>query len=149
MKRTIFPVGLLGCALSLLFVQVSCSAKMEDTAGTTLQPLPTTGVPVFDTIPITDRPFTEEQLAFVDDTYFLYGAVPPMPDDEVVQLGELWCQLMANGMTTDDVIGRINEGSADNDEAKLHFSIVQAGGENLCKDQFAKAESIALRTFIP
>jgi hypothetical protein len=56
---------------------------------------------------------------------------------------------MNEGMTADDVIGRINGGSADNDEAKLHFSIVQAGGENLCKDQFAKAESIALRPLIP
>ena len=120
---------------------------MDDIAGTTLQPLPTTGVPVFDTIPITDRPFTEEQLAFVDDVYFLYGAVPPMSDDEVVQLGELWCQLMTDGMTADDVISRINEGSTDNDDAKLHFSIVQAGGENLCTDQFPKAESIALRIF--
>ena len=72
-----------------------------------------------------------------------------MSNDEVVQLGELWCQLMTDGMTADDVISRINEGSSDNDDAKLHYSIVQAGGENLCKDQFAKAESIALRPLIP
>jgi len=118
---------------------------MDDVAGTTLQPLPTTGVPIFDTIPITDRPFTQEQLAFVDDVYFLYGAYPLMTAYELVQMGELWCQLMTDGMTADDVIGRINEGASDNDDAKLHFSIVQSGGENLCPDQFAKAESIALR----
>ena len=149
MKRSILPVALLGCAFSLLLVQVSCSSKMDDVAGTTLQPLPTTGVPVFDTVPITDRPFTEEQTAFVDDVYFFYGAVPPMSDDEVVQLGELWCQLMTDGMTADDVIGRINEGSSDNDDAKLHFSIIQAGGENLCPDQFAKVEKIALQPLLP
>ena len=149
MKRTILPIALLGCVYSLLLVQVSCSSKMDDVAGTTLQPLPTTGVPIFDTIPITDRPFTQEQLAFVDDVYFLYGAYPLMTAYELVQMGELWCQLMTDGMTTDDVISRINEGSTDNDDAKLHYSIVQSGGENLCPDQFAKAESIALRPLVP
>jgi hypothetical protein len=85
----------------------------------------------------------------LDDVYFFYGSTPTMPDEEIVQTGELWCQLMNEGMTADDVIGRINEGSADNDEAKLHYSIVMSGGENLCKDQFAKAESIALRPLTP
>jgi len=127
---------------------VGCSSGVTD-GESTLAPLPTTGVPAFDTIPTTDRPFTEEQASFLDDVYYLYGATPPMSDDEVVQIGELWCQLMTDGMTADDVISRINEGSSDNDDAKLHYSIVQAGGENLCKDQFAKAESIALRPLIP
>jgi hypothetical protein len=72
-----------------------------------------------------------------------------MADDEIVQMGELWCQLMTDGMSADDVISRINEGASDNDDAKLHYSMVQAGGENLCKDQFAKAESIALRYLTP
>jgi len=115
----------------------------------TLAPLPTTGVPIIDTIPNTDKPFTEEQTSFLDDVYFFYGATPPMPDDEVVQMGELWCQLMTDGMTADDVIGRINGGASDNDDAKLHYSMVMSGGENLCKDQFAKAESIALRYLTP
>ena len=115
----------------------------------TLAPLPTTGVPIIDTIPTTDKPFTEEQTSFLDDVYFFYGATPPMSDDEVVQIGELWCQLMTDGMTADDVISRINEGASDNDDAKLHYSMVMSGGENLCKDQFAKAESIALRYLTP
>jgi hypothetical protein len=106
-------------------------------------------IPVIDTIPITDRPFTDEQLAFVDDVYFLYGAYPLMSAYELVQMGELWCQLMTDGMSVGDVIGRINEGASDNDDAKLHYSIVLASGENLCKDQFAKAESIALRYLTP
>lgn len=127
---------------------VGCSSGATN-GESTLAPLPTTGVPVIDTIPTTDRPFTEEQISFIDDVYFLYGATPLMSDDEVVQMGELWCQLMTDGMTADDVISRINEGAIDNDDAKLHYSIVQAGGENLCKDQFAKAESIALRPLVP
>jgi hypothetical protein len=126
---------------------VGCSAKMDDVGSTTLQPMPTSEI-INETIPATDVVFTSEQISFLDDVYFFYGAVPPMSDDEVVQIGELWCQLMTDGMTAEDVIGRINGGSANNDEAKLHFSIVQAGGENLCKDQFAKAESIALRPLV-
>jgi len=127
---------------------VACSAKMEDVGSTTLQPMPTSEI-INETIPATDVVFTSEQISFLDDVYFFYGAVPPMSDEEVVQIGELWCQLMTDGMTADDVISRINEGSSDNDDAKLHYSIVQAGGENLCKDQFAKAESIALRPLVP
>lgn len=131
-----------------LLLFAGCSAKMEDVGSTTLQPMPTSEI-INETIPVTDVVFTSEQISFLDDVYFFYGAVPPMSDDEIIQIGELWCQLMTDGMTADDVISRINEGSSDNDDAKLHYSIVQAGGENLCKDQFAKAESIALRPLIP
>ena len=131
-----------------LLLLAGCSAKMEDVGSTTLQPMPTSEI-IRETIPATDIAFTAEQISFLDDVYFFYGAVPPMSDDEVVQLGELWCQLMTDGMTADDVISRINEGSSDNDDAKLHYSIVQAGGENLCKDQFSKAEEIALRPLVP
>ena len=119
----------------------------SDGETSTLAPLPTTGIT--NTVPVTDKPFTDEQLAFVDDVYFLYGSYPLMNADELVQMGELWCQLMTDGMSVGDVIGRINEGAIDNDDAKLHYSIVLAGGENLCKDQFAKAESIALRYLVP
>jgi hypothetical protein len=131
-----------------LLLFAGCSAKMEDVGSTTLQPMPTSEI-INETIPVTDVVFTSEQISFLDDVYFFYGAVPPMSDDEIIQIGELWCQLMTDGMTADDVISRINEGSSDNDDAKLHYSIVQAGGENLCKDQFAKAESIALRPLVP
>jgi len=134
--------------LILILLLAGCSAKMEDVGSTTLQPMPTSEI-INETIPVTDAVFTSEQISFLDDVYFFYGAVPPMSDDEIVQMGELWCQLMTDGMTADDVISRINEGSSDNDDAKLHYSIVQAGGENLCKDQFAKAESIALRPLVP
>jgi hypothetical protein len=131
-----------------LLLFAGCSAKMEDVGSTTLQPMPTSEI-INETIPVTDVVFTSEQISFLDDVYFFYGAVPPMSDDEIIQIGELWCQLMTDGMTADDVISRINEGSSDNDDAKLHYSIVMSGGENLCKDQFAKAESIALRYLTP
>lgn len=138
MKRTFIALLLL----------TGCSAKMQDVGSTTLEPLPTEVI-IRDTIPATDAPFTKEQASFLDDVYFFYGATPPMSDDELVQMGELWCQLMTDGMTADDVISRINEGATDNDDAKLHFSIVQAGGENLCTGEFSKVEEIALRPLIP
>jgi len=131
-----------------LLLLAGCSAKMEDVGSTTLQPMPTSEI-INETIPATDAVFTKEQIAFLDDVYFFYGSTPPMADDEIVQMGELWCQLMTDGMTADDVISRINEGASDNDDAKLHYSMVMSGGENLCKDQFAKAESIALRYLTP
>ncbi len=140
MKRYLLPLTAL--------LLVGCSAKMDDVAGTTLQPMPTSEI-INETIPATDAVFTKEQIAFLDDVYFFYGSTPPISDDEVVQMGELWCQLMTDGMTADDVISRINEGASDNDDAKLHYSMVMSGGENLCKDQFAKAESIALRYLTP
>jgi hypothetical protein len=124
----------------------ACSATMSNET-TTLQPLPTTiNIPVIDTIPSTDVQFTSEQTAFVDDVYFFYGGVPSIADEELVEIGELWCQLMTDGMSAKDVIGRINEGSSDNADALLHFSIVNAGIENLCPSQWDKAEYIALNT---
>lgn len=126
----------------------ACSATMSNDT-TTLIALPTTVIPIIDTIPSGDTSFTLEQIAFIDDVYFFYGGVPSIGDEELVQIGELWCGLMTDGMSADDVIGRINEGSSDNDEAKLHYSIIEAGGENLCRDQFAKVEEIALRPLMP
>ena len=104
---------------------------------------------IIDTTPIRDEPFTDEELAFVDDVYFLYGSYPLMNAGELVQMGELWCQLMTDGMTADDVMSRINEGAIDDDDAKLHYSIVRASGENLCTDQFAKVEEIGIAPLKP
>jgi hypothetical protein len=56
---------------------------------------------------------------------------------------------MIGGMSAEDVIGRINEGSSDNADALLHFSVVNAGIENLCPSQWDKAEYIALNSFLP
>jgi hypothetical protein len=118
---------------------------MDDVGSTTLQPLSSTTVQL-DTIPVTDE-YTEEDFAFLDDVVFFYGVNASYSDEELLQLGVLWCQVMSDGMTADDVIGRINEGASDNNDARLHLAVVMSGGENLCKDQFAKVEEIALRSY--
>lgn len=127
----------------------ACSATMENKT-TTLEPLPTTAVAetVLVTSPL-DTPEKKAEFSFVDDVYFYYGAVPTMSDEILVETGRLWCQLMTDGMSDVDVVGRINEGSSDNDDARLHFSIVNAGIENLCPSQWNKAEYIALNSFLP
>lgn len=129
---------------------VSCSASMSNET-TTLQPLPTTiNIPVFDTIPALDgKPYTDEEFAFFDDVTFFYGASTDLSDEKLLELGVTWCQLMIGGMSAQDVIGRINEGSSDNADALLHFSVVNAGIENLCPSQWEKAEYIALNSFLP
>jgi len=126
----------------------ACSATMSSET-TTLEPLPTTtiNIPVFDTIPALDgKPYTDEEFAFFDDVTFFYGASTDLSDEKLLELGVLWCQLMIEGMSAEDVIGRINEGSSDNADALLHFSVVNAGIENLCPSQSDKAEYIALNT---
>jgi hypothetical protein len=128
----------------------ACSATMSNET-TTLQPLPTTiNIPVIDTIPALDgEPYTDEEFAFFDDVIFFYGASTDLSDEKLLELGVTWCQLMIGGMSAEDVIGRINEGSSDNADAKLHFSIVNAALENLCPSQWEKAEYIALNSFLP
>ena len=128
---------------------VGCSSGATDGETITLPPPSTMSIHIIDTTPIRDEPFTDEELAFVDDVYFLYGSYPLMNAGELVQMGELWCQLMTDGMTADDVMSRINEGAIDDDDAKLHYSIVRASGENLCTDQFAKVEEIGIAPLKP
>jgi len=126
----------------------ACSATMSSET-TTLQPLPTTtiNIPVIDTIPALDgKPYTDEEFAFFDDVTFFYGASTDLSDEKLLELGVTWCQLMIGGMSAEDVVARINEGSSDNADALLHFSIVNAGTENLCPSQWEKAEYIALNT---
>lgn len=138
MKRYILPLLLIA----------GCSAKMEDMGSTTMQPLPTTGI-TQETLPITDPTLTTEQNAFLDDTYYFYNATPPADNETLLEWGELWCTLMQDGMSAQDVAARINEGASDNNDANMHYAIVFAAGQNLCQDQFAKIEEMALAPYPP
>jgi len=131
-----------------LLLATGCSAKMTDTSGTTLQPLPTTGI-TQDTLPITDTTLAIEQQAFLDDTYYFYQGTPPADNETLIEWGELWCTLMQDGMSAQDVAGRINEGASDNNDANMHYAIVFAAGQNLCQDQFNKIETMALAPYPP
>lgn len=132
----------------LLLAAVGCSAA--DTAtSTTLTPLVTTTVtPQFNTLP-GEKIYTAEEFAFFDDVIYFYDGNPSLDDDSLLEYGKLWCELMTEGMNDTDVVERINEGAIDNDERKTHFSVVLSGISNLCPDQSAKAEYIALNMPLP
>lgn len=132
----------------LALVAVGCSsASTEET--TTLAPLVTTTVaPQFDTLP-GEKVYTASEFAFFDDIVYFYDGNPTLGDDEMLEYGRLWCELMTEGMNDTDVVERINEGGTDNDDRKMHFSIVLSGIDNLCPDQSAKSEYIALNMPLP
>ena len=134
--------------LSILLL-AGCSSGAISGGTSTLAPLPTTGVPVFGTIPSEDIQYTTEQFAFFDDVAYFYGASPEMDDASLLEFGELWCQLMEDGMKETDVVERINEGATDNADRATHFAILLAGIGNLCPSQSYKAENIALNAPLP
>jgi hypothetical protein len=110
--------------------------------------LPTTGVPTLDTLPSEEITYTPEQFAFFDDVAYFYGDVV-MDNDSLLEFGELWCQLMEEGMGDTDVVERINEGATDDVDRATHFAILLAGIRNLCPSQSDKAEYIALNAPLP
>lgn len=130
----------------LLLAGCSSGVTSEET---TLAPLPTTGVSVIDTLPAEEINYTPEQFAFFDDVAYYYGASPVMDDASLLEFGELWCQLMEDGMGDTDVVERINEGAIDAVDRGTHFAIVLAGIKNLCPSQSGKAEYIALNSPLP
>ena len=134
--------------LSILLL-AGCSSGAISGGTSTIAPLPTTGVPVFGTIPSEDIQYTTEQFAFFDDVAYFYGASPEMDDASLLEFGELWCQLMEDGMKETDVVERINEGATDNADRATHFAILLAGIGNLCPSQSYKAEYIALNAPLP
>jgi hypothetical protein len=126
-----------------------CSSGVISEETTTLAPLPTTGVPVADTLPKEEISFTPIEYAFFDDVAYYYGSSPEMDDNSLLEFGELWCQLMEDGMGDTDVVERINEGGTDTADRRTHFAILLAGIGNLCPSQAGKAEYIALNMPIP
>lgn len=72
-----------------------------------------------------------------------------MDEDAMLEFGELWCQLMEDGMGDTDVVERINEGATDESDRETHFAIVLAGIRNLCPSQSGKAEYISLNAPLP
>jgi hypothetical protein len=132
--------------LSILLL-AGCSVNANN-ADTTLAPLPTTGVSVVETLPAEEITYTPAEYAFFDDVAYYYGGVV-MSDDSLLEFGELWCQLMTDGMGDTDVVERINEGAIDAVDRATHFAIVLAGIKNLCPSQSGKAEYIALNSPLP
>jgi hypothetical protein len=110
-----------------ILLLVGCSSAVTNEGTSTLAPLPTTGIPTIDTIP----------------------SDPEMDDVSLLEYGDLWCQLMEDGMGDTDVVERINEGATDDADRGTHFAIVLAGIRNLCPSQLGKAEYISLNAPLP
>jgi hypothetical protein len=132
----------------LVAVASSCSAEGGGQA-TSIAPLPTTGVPVIDTIPSEDVSYTPEEFAFFDDVVYYYGGMTPMDDATMIGFAEVWCGLMVDGMGDTDVVERINEGATDGADRRTHFAIVLSGIRNICPSQSDKAEYIAMNAPLP
>lgn len=142
-KRIISPV-ITGVALLSL---TACA--IDKTRETTLPPLPTTGITVVETLPITDVTYTPDEFAFFDDVAYFLGATPEMEDSAMLEFGVMWCVLMEDGMKDADVVERINEGASDESDRSHHFAIVLAGIRDICPTEESKAEYIALNSPLP
>jgi hypothetical protein len=122
-------------ALFVLPFIASCSAG-SNLSTTTMAPLTTVGE--INTVVITEPSLSKSSFSFIDDVYFYYGKSLLMSEEETINIGNLWCELMVEGMTSDDVISRINEGSANQDEADYHFAIITSAVINICPSQKEK-----------
>lgn len=132
-----------------ILLLAGCSSGVTGGGTSTLAPLPTTGVPIIDTIPSEEIIYSAQEFAFFDDVIYLYDGTPVLSEETQLEYAELWCQLMEDGMGDTDVVERINEGAIDREDRATHFAIVLAGIRNLCPSQSGKAEYIALNAPLP
>ena len=135
--------------LGTILVLTACSVSQTETS-TTLTPMRPTNVTVVITdpqiIPAFSRTINNDYIKTVE---FFYGGTPSVSDQIIMEFGEQWCDLLINGMQPDDLISRIHEGAIDNNDARMHFSIVNSAIIELCPSQSHKSEEIALRSFLP
>jgi hypothetical protein len=149
LNKILYAVGFIFFIIAAIILLTSCAVAQTDTT-TTLKPMRPTNV----TVVITDPQIIPSFSTTVNDTYiqtveFFYQGTPPVSDQVIMEFGEQWCDLLIGGMQPDDVISRIHEGAIDNDDARMHFAIVNAAILELCPSQTYKSEEIALRSFLP
>ena len=127
-----------------MFVFAGCSANVSGVA--TLPndtPPPITGsVVVATTLPVTDEAYyIADTNKFLESVSIKYGhSFVPMSDGALIDTGELWCGLLSQGMTAEDVESRINEGAIDQDDANLSRAIVHSAVLYLCAENQYKWE---------
>jgi hypothetical protein len=104
-----------------LLALIGCTTTMSNKT-TTLQPLPTT----------TTTPFKYSIFNYIDDFYYYYGTPTKQNEDTLIELAALWCHAITLGMQPDSIQQRINEGSENQQDAKLNEAIVKSATTNLC-----------------
>jgi len=149
LNKILYAVGFIFFIIAAIILLTSCAVAQTDTT-TTLKPMRPTNV----TVVITDPRIIPSFSTTVNDTYiqtvkFFYQGTPPVSDQVIMEFGEQWCDLLIGGMQPDDVINRIYEGAIDNDDARMHFAIVNAAILEICPSQTYKSEEIAIRSFLP
>jgi len=153
LNKAFYFVIFISLVLGTILVLTGCTVTQSDST-TTLKPMRPTNVTVVITNPATTTSIDSLSIANINNTYiktveFFYGGTPPVSDQAIMEFGEQWCDLLIGGMQPDDVINRIYEGAIDNDDARMHFSIVNAAIIELCPSQKNKSEEIAIRSFLP
>jgi hypothetical protein len=121
-------------ALMFLPIIASCSSS-SSVATTTLVPLVET------TTTTVDSGFIySEDLSFIDDFYYYFGidgsTYVPYDDQYLIDTAHLWCELMDQGMTGQDIVERINEGGTDRNDINIHFAIIKSAVINYCVDNY-------------
>ena len=149
LNKAFYVVILILLVLGTILVLTACSVSQSQST-TTLTPMRPTNV----TVVITDPQIIPAFSGTINNDYiktveFFYGGTPSVSDQIIMEFGEQWCDLLINGMQPDDVISRIHEGAIDNNDARMHFSIVNSAIIQLCPSQSHKSEEIALRSFLP
>ena len=120
---------------SLLFIPfiVSCAVEGNNTT-TTLEPMIDSTTSTYLTVEI----FESDEFQFLDDFYYFYGLNNvPYDDDYLVYTANLWCELMSNGMTHDDIVERINEGAENQIVIDVHYAIIESAVINICEDNYS------------
>ena len=149
LNKILYAVALVFFLIAAIILLTSCAVTQSETT-TTLTPMRPTNV----TVVITDPQVIPAFTGTVNNNYiktveFFYGGTPSVSDQIIMEFGEQWCDLLIDGMQPDDVINRIHEGAIDNDDARMHFSIVNAAILELCPSQTYKSEEIAIQSFLP
>jgi hypothetical protein len=149
LNKAFYVVILILLVLGTILVLTACSFSQSEST-TTLTPMRPTNV----TVVITDPQIIPAFSGTINNDYiktveFFYGGTPSVSDQIIMEFGEQWCDLLINGMQPDDVISRIHEGAIDNNDARMHFSIVNSAIIQLCPSQSHKSEEIAPRSFLP
>ena len=149
LNKILYAVAFVFFLIAAIILLTGCAVSQSEST-TTLTPMRPTNV----TVVITDPQIIPSFSGTINDTYieaveFFYGGTPSVSDQAIMEFGEQWCNLLIDGMQPDDVISRIYEGAIDNDDARMHFSIVNAAILELCPSQSHKSEEIALRSFLP
>ena len=153
LNKILYAVAFVFFLIAAIILLTGCAVSQSEST-TTLTPMRPTNVTVVITDPSTTTSIGNTSTLTVNNTYiktveFFYRGSPPVSDQILMQFGQQWCDLMVDGMQPDDVISRIHEGAIDNDDARMHFSIVNAAILELCPSQTYKSEEIAIQSFLP